>query len=93
MNQNRLTKLFILIGVVLYIASLTQKCYCLGSQCGDSITAFLFGWSGVVLLEFGHIADNKQNSRTRNYFQLQNWGDIKLACKSINNNFVCDIKI
>lgn len=55
MSAKKLTKLIAIIGVTLFIASLTQKCYCLGDQCGDSIAAFLFGWLGV-LLELGHVA-------------------------------------
>ncbi len=55
MNYQRLTIFFILIGVTLFIASLTQKCYCLGSECRDSIAVLLFGWLGV-LIELGHVA-------------------------------------
>ncbi len=55
MNAKKLTILITIIGVTLFIASLTQKCYCLGDQCGDSIAALLFGWIGV-LLELGDIA-------------------------------------
>lgn len=55
MNAKKLTILITITGITLFIASLTQKCYCLGDQCGDSIAAFLFGWLGV-LLELGHVA-------------------------------------
>jgi hypothetical protein len=55
MNVKKLTILITIVGVTLFIASLTQKCYCLGNECGDSIATFLFGWLGV-LLELGHVA-------------------------------------
>ncbi|MBI3235360.1 MAG: hypothetical protein HYZ42_15215 [Bacteroidetes bacterium] len=56
MNYKRLTIYFIITGALLLIASLTQNCYCLGNDCGDSIAAFLFGWLGIFV-ELGDIAN------------------------------------
>jgi hypothetical protein len=35
------------LSIILFLVSLTQKCYCTTSQCGDSILAFALGWAGM----------------------------------------------
>jgi hypothetical protein len=67
MSTKKLTILITMISIALFIASLTQKCYCLDDDCGDSIAVFLFGWLGV-LVELGDIvtfiADKIQGEAT-----------------------------
>jgi len=46
--NGKLSKIIIIISSVLFLASLTQKCYCTTSQCGDSIMAFLLGWFALL---------------------------------------------
>lgn len=41
-------KSFLLISILLLIASLTQKAYCTSVMCGDSIIIFLFGIFGLM---------------------------------------------
>lgn len=44
----RLKKYIIITSISLFIISLTQKCYCTTSECGDSIMAFLLGWAALL---------------------------------------------
>ncbi len=37
----------LIISIVLFLLSLTQKCYCTTSNCSDSIMVFLIGWLGA----------------------------------------------
>jgi len=46
--DKELKKAILLISVILFLLSLTQKCYCTTSQCGDSIMVFLLGWAAIV---------------------------------------------
>lgn len=47
-EDKKLKKIFLIISVALFIFSLTQKCYCTTTQCGDSIMVFLLGWSALI---------------------------------------------
>ena len=49
MNTKKLTTFITTIGVIFFIASLTQKCYCVGYECKDSINVFLLGWLGILI--------------------------------------------
>jgi hypothetical protein len=49
MNEDKkLKNIFLRISILLFIISLTQKCYCTTSSCGDSIMAFLLGWFAMI---------------------------------------------
>jgi hypothetical protein len=41
-------KYFVIVSVVLFVLSLTQKSYCTTTSCGDSIMALLLGWAGIL---------------------------------------------
>ena len=41
-------KTILIISSVLFVLSLTQKCYCTVAQCSDSIMVFLLGWFAVL---------------------------------------------
>ncbi|MBS1743998.1 MAG: hypothetical protein JST81_13270, partial [Bacteroidetes bacterium] len=48
MNKTeKLQKRFKTISIVLFAASLTQKCYCTTTGCADSIMVVLLGWAGI----------------------------------------------
>ena len=47
-EDKKLKKAILLSSVILFLLSLTQKCYCTTSQCGDSIMVFLLGWAAVL---------------------------------------------
>ena len=47
-EDKKLKKIFLTISVVLFITSLTQKCYCTTTACADSIMVFLLGWAATV---------------------------------------------
>src|SRR5262245_49861927 len=47
-EDKKLKKIFLIISISLFIISLTQKCYCTSSQCGDSIMLFLLGWGALI---------------------------------------------
>ena len=44
----KLKKYLLAFSIVLFLLSLTQKCYCTTSNCGDSIMVFLLGWAAIV---------------------------------------------
>lgn len=43
-----LKKRFLLTSIILFGLSLTQKAYCTGSECADSILVLALGWAGVI---------------------------------------------
>ena len=47
-GNNKIKRSIVIISAILFLFSLTQKCYCTTSQCGDSIMAFLLGWFAVL---------------------------------------------
>ena len=47
-EDKKLKKIFIIISALLFLLSLTQKCYCTTTQCGDSIMVFLLGWGALL---------------------------------------------
>ncbi len=47
MNKKHLKLLILVLSLSLFIASLTQKCYCTSNSCGDSLAALLVGIFGV----------------------------------------------
>jgi hypothetical protein len=47
-EDKKLKKLFLVTSITLFLFSLTQKCYCTTSTCGDSIMVFLLGWAAIV---------------------------------------------
>lgn len=46
-EDKKLKKYILLISITLFVLSLTQKCYCTTTQCGDSIMVFLLGWAAA----------------------------------------------
>jgi hypothetical protein len=48
MTQKQIKRIFLLLSIILFAASLTQKCYCTTGVCGDSIAAFIFGFFGLA---------------------------------------------
>ncbi|MES2645796.1 MAG: hypothetical protein V4717_02885 [Bacteroidota bacterium] len=47
LEDRKLKKAFLLSSALLFLLSLTQKCYCTTSQCADSILVFLLGWAAA----------------------------------------------
>jgi len=47
-EDKKLKKYIFIASISLFIISLTQKCYCTTSECGDSIMAFLLGWAALL---------------------------------------------
>ncbi len=47
-EDKKLKKYILIASISLFIVSLTQKCYCTTSECGDSIMAFLLGWAALL---------------------------------------------
>jgi len=47
-SGENIRKITLLTSIVLFVSSLTQKCYCTTTQCGDSIMAVLAGWLGIA---------------------------------------------
>ena len=47
-DDKKLKKYIFIASISLFIISLTQKCYCTTSECGDSIMAFLLGWAALL---------------------------------------------
>ena len=47
-EEKKLSKTILVISIMLFLFSLTQKCYCTTSQCGDSILVFLLGWAAII---------------------------------------------
>ncbi|MBK8874189.1 MAG: hypothetical protein IPN13_09800 [Bacteroidetes bacterium] len=48
MNEDeKISKKVIIISIILFVLSLTQKCYCTTSNCSDSIMVFLLGWAAI----------------------------------------------
>lgn len=48
MEDEKLKKYFQRISILLFILSLTQKCYCTTTTCSDSIMVFLLGWAAII---------------------------------------------
>lgn len=48
MEIKNIKKIVLSISIILLVLSLTQKCYCTSSECGDSIIVFLFGFFSVI---------------------------------------------
>jgi len=48
-NKEMFKKIFLLTSIVLFVVSLTQKCYCTQVSCGDSIAVLLSGSFGFFL--------------------------------------------
>ena len=49
MNEDKkLKNIFLSISILLFIFSLTQKCYCTTSVCSDSIMVFILGWAALL---------------------------------------------
>lgn len=48
-NRNRVRKITLIISVVLFAVSLTQKCYCTDHSCADSIAVLFSGIFGFYL--------------------------------------------
>lgn len=47
--EDKKLRISIMLGsVILFLFSLTQKCYCTTSECGDSIMVFLLGWAALI---------------------------------------------
>ncbi len=46
-EDKKLKKLILFSSILLFVFSLTQKCYCTTTTCGDSIMAFLLGWAAI----------------------------------------------
>lgn len=47
MADEKIKKYIRVTSIVLFAASLTQKCYCTTSNCGDSLPVLLIGWLGM----------------------------------------------
>ena len=47
-NKKKLKNSILLISISVFIFSLTQKCFCTASNCGDSIVVLLFGFLGIT---------------------------------------------
>lgn len=47
-EDKQLKKTILVSSIVLFLLSLTQKCYCTTSQCGDSALVFLLGWASLA---------------------------------------------
>jgi hypothetical protein len=48
MNEDeKISKKVIIVSILLFVLSLTQKCYCTTSNCSDSIMVFLLGWAAI----------------------------------------------
>lgn len=47
-EDKKLKKYIFIVSISLFIVSLTQKCYCTTSECGDSIMAFILGWAALL---------------------------------------------
>ncbi len=71
MNHKPLKTYFFVISIFLFIASLTQDCYCLDgyTECMESIGALLWGWIGV-LYEIGFIVEMLQGTITTENYQF-----------------------
>jgi len=48
-SKRALRRIVLIVSIALFVASLTQKCYCTTSYCGDSFFIFLFGPLGFYL--------------------------------------------
>ena len=46
-EDKKLKKSIMLGSSILFLLSLTQKCYCATTTCGDSIMVFLLGWAAL----------------------------------------------
>ena len=46
-EDQKLKKTILFSSLFLFLFSLTQKCYCTTSSCGDSIMSFLLGWAAI----------------------------------------------
>jgi glycerol-3-phosphate acyltransferase PlsY len=46
-EDKKLERGILLGSVILFLLSLTQKCYCTTAECADSIMAFLLGWAAL----------------------------------------------
>ena len=47
MEDKKLKKIILLSSIVLFVLSLTQKCFCTTTQCSDSVMVFLLGWAAL----------------------------------------------
>lgn len=47
-SEKIMRRTILLTSIVLFVCSLTQKCYCTTNQCGDAIMALLVGWLGLA---------------------------------------------
>jgi hypothetical protein len=47
-EDKKLEKIILGVSLVLFLTSLTQKCYCTTSSCGDSIMVLFLGWFSAL---------------------------------------------
>lgn len=47
LNEIQIRRATLLLSITLYVSSLTQKCYCTTSTCGDSIAVVIVGIFGL----------------------------------------------
>ena len=47
MEDKKLNKIILLSSIILFVLSLTQKCFCTTTQCSDSVMVFLLGWAAL----------------------------------------------
>lgn len=45
--DKKLKNFLLLTSILLFLFSLTQKCYCTTSTCSDSIIVFILGWAAI----------------------------------------------
>jgi len=72
MNEKAIRRTFLFSSIGLFAISLTQKCYCTTSTCGDSIAVFLVGIIGLF-------AGGAALTWLANPFLLTAWITVKIS--------------